>query len=139
MWMQRAKDAEAIRKLAAAIISQNQTRDYVYFASMAECIGDEETAKALKGFDRRCPQADGGSALDRLLHRLHDPMPGDLNDMTPTEYKQIDALWENWFRVVEICQQKGGEVFNRMEPRDLENMAVRSERQNSQRDREQER
>jgi hypothetical protein len=106
--------AEMLRIKAVLILKRNATRDYLDFAALAECLGDEDTAAALSSFDSIYPQPNGESALQQLQIQLAAPMPFDLDAVNLAEYKQLDARWNDWSAVQTACAACATLIFDRI-------------------------
>src|SRR5690606_29716870 len=58
--------SEILRIKAILILKRNATRDYLDFVALADGMGEDAVADALKRFDRLYPQQSGESALQQL-------------------------------------------------------------------------
>lgn len=95
--------AEILRIKAVLILKRNATRDYLDFVALADHMGDEHVAEALRRFDRLYPQPNEESALQQLQIQLANPLPYDLEEMNLAEYKNLDPRWHNWLTVKTVC------------------------------------
>jgi len=79
----------------------------------AEQLGEEQTAEALKDFDRLYPQPNEASALQQLQIQLANPLPYDLEETRLTEYKSLAPKWHDWKKVAEACAHCATAIFER--------------------------
>jgi hypothetical protein len=105
--------AEILRIISALILRRNATRDYLDFVAMADQLGEKETAKALKDFDRLYPQPNNASALQQLQIQLANPLPYDLEETETrlTEYKSLAPKWHDWKKVAKACARCAIAIF----------------------------
>ncbi len=94
--------AEMLRIKAWLALSRNQTRDYLDIAALADSIGLDEAATALRGIDdyyadvNRRPEA----VVTQLVRQLADPRPRDAEVTTQlASYKALDPRWHDWSTV----------------------------------------
>ena len=104
--------AEILRIKGVLILKRNATRDYLDFAALANRIGDQATAEALRPFDRLYQQDNGESALQQLQAQLASPLPYDLEDTELSEYKNLAAQWHDWNEVAAACAHVAVVVFD---------------------------
>lgn len=104
--------AEVLRIKAVLILKRNATRDYLDFAALADHLGLEATADALRPFDRLYPQPGGQSALQQLLVQLATPLPYDLEEAELPEYRRLAKQWHDWKTVQEKCAEVAVGVFD---------------------------
>jgi hypothetical protein len=107
-------EAEILRIKAMLILKRNATRDYLDFVALANHLGDQQTAAALKDFDRFYPQPNGESALQQLQIQLASPLPFDLEGTNLAEYKQLDPKWHDWKNVTAISARCATMIFDRL-------------------------
>ena len=88
---------------------------------MADRLGVEKTAGALKDFDRLYPQPNGESALQQLLAQLSNAIPYDLDDTNLSEYKLLDQRWHDWRRVHRTCAEAVTGVFDAVCKQEVKN------------------
>ena len=81
--------AEMMRIKGLLILKRNATRDYLDFVALADHLGAEAVADALRLFDQLYPQPNGKSALQQLQIQLANPLPYDLEDTNLAEYKNL--------------------------------------------------
>jgi hypothetical protein len=91
--------AEMLRIKAVLILKRNATRDYLDFVALADHMGDEVVAGALRPFDELYPQPNGESALQQLQIQLSNPLPFDRDDLDLREYKELAPRWHDWSAV----------------------------------------
>jgi len=104
--------AEILRIKSALILRRNATRDYLDFVALADQLGEEQTANALKDFDRLYPQPNDASALQQLQIQLANPLPYDLEGTRLTEYKRLDPKWHDWKAVAKACARFAIVIFD---------------------------
>ena len=112
-------EGEILRIKGVLILKRNATRDYLDFVALADHMGDEKVANALKSFDRIYRQDSGESPLQQLQIQLANPMPYDLDETKLSEYKNLDKRWHDWNEVKKGCSHVATVVFDRvcdMEP-----------------------
>jgi hypothetical protein len=106
--------AEILRIKAALILKRNATRDYLDFAALAENLGPEPTAEALRHFDQLYPQPNGASALQQLEIQLAQALPFDLDAVNLAEYKQLAPRWQDWNVVRAACADCAVRIFDHL-------------------------
>lgn len=107
-------EEEILRVKAVLILKRNATRDYLDFVALADHIGDERVAYALKSFDRLYQQDSGESPLQQLQIQLASPMPYDLEDTELNEYKNLASRWHDWNVVKANCESLATMIFDQM-------------------------
>jgi hypothetical protein len=105
---------EILRIKSALILKRNATRDYLDFVALADQLGDEKTANALRTFDQLYPQPNEESALQQLQIQLANPLPYDLEETRLTEYKNLAPKWQHWKTVQAACKHCATAVFDRV-------------------------
>jgi hypothetical protein len=105
---------EILRIKGALILKRNATRDYLDFMALADQLGDEKTALALRDFDRLYPQPNDESALQQLQIQLANPLPYDLEETRLTEDKNLARKWHDWNTVKTVCKRCATTVFDRV-------------------------
>ncbi len=105
--------AEILRIKAVLILRRNATRDYLDFVALADRMGDEQLVEALGRFDALYPQENGESPLQQLQVQLANPMPYDLEEVELSEYKNLDAKWQDWENVRAACARCAVVIFER--------------------------
>lgn len=96
------------------ILRRNATRDYLDFVALADRLGHDRIAAALRDFDRLYPQPNDESALQQLQIQLASPLPYDLEEVRLDEYKHLDARWQNWQAVKAVCADCATLIFDRV-------------------------
>jgi hypothetical protein len=93
---------EILRIKAWLALTRNQTRDYLDIAALADRIGLDEAADALRGIDdyyadvNRRPEA----VSTQLARQLADPQPRDAEVTTQLAgYKGLAPRWQDWSAV----------------------------------------
>lgn len=109
-------EPEILRVRGALILKRNATRDYLAFVAVADHLGDERSAEALRSFDRYYPQASGQSALHQLLVQLATPLPFDLARTRLSEYKDLAERWHRWETVTERAARLARSLFDKLAP-----------------------
>jgi hypothetical protein len=91
--------AEILRIKAWLTLSRNQTRDYLDIAALADRMGLDEAASALREIDtyyadlNERPEA----VATQLVKQLADPRPRDAEITSQlTNYKSLDPRWHDW-------------------------------------------
>ncbi len=110
---------EILRIKGVLILKRNATRDYIDFVALADHMGDESVAHALKSFDRLYQQESGESPLQQLQVQLAGALPYDLEETELSEYKNLDPRWHDWQAVKAACSHLAIVIFDRvceMEP-----------------------
>lgn len=106
--------AEILRIKGVLILRRNATRDYLGFVALASKIGDEEIVEALLPFDRLYPQPNEESALMQLQIQLANPLPYDLEEVSLSEYKNLDPVWHDWESVKKACIRLSILIFDQV-------------------------
>jgi len=106
--------AEMLRIKAVLILKRNAARDYLDFAALANCMGDDEAISALRSFDSIYPQPNGESALQQLQIQLSLPLPYDLDAVNLAEYKHLETQWHDWSAVQAACAAFATLIFDRI-------------------------
>lgn len=106
--------AEMLRIKGVLILQRNATRDYLDFVALADHLGAEKMAEALRPFDRLYPQPNEESALQQLQIQLANPLPYDLEELNLAEYKNLDPRWCNWQTVKAACVDDATLIFDRI-------------------------
>jgi len=96
------------------ILKRNATRDYLDVVALADRMGDERVAHALKSFDRLYQQGNGQSPLQQLQVQLANALPYDLEETELSEYKNLDARWHDWQTVKAACAHLATVIFDRV-------------------------
>ena len=105
-------EAETLRIKGFLLLRRNATRDYVDFAAVADRIGDAATAEAFAHFDALYPQPSGESALQQMLAQLANPKPYDLDGTTLSEYRHLEARWQDWEAIRAGCAHASTVIFD---------------------------
>jgi hypothetical protein len=103
---------EILRIKSALILKRNATRDYLDFVALADHLGAETSAKALREFDELYPQPSGESALQQLQIQLSNPLPYDLEETKLSEYKNLARKWQDWRDVKKACAKFATALFD---------------------------
>ena len=106
--------AEILRIKGVLILKRNATRDYLDFVALADRMGSEKVACALRSFDQLYPQENEESALQQLQVQLSSAQPYDLEEDELGEYKNLDARWHDWGAVTAVCADLAAAIFDRM-------------------------
>jgi hypothetical protein len=107
--------AEMLRIKAVLILKRNATRDYLDFAALFDCLGEELATSALRSFDSLYPQPNGESALQQLKIQLASPLPFDLDQVNLVEYKHLAPKWQKWSAVQAACAACATLIFDRVD------------------------
>ncbi len=106
--------AEILRIKGVLILKRNATRDYLDFVALADHLGEERVAQALRRFDALYPQDSGESPLQQLHVQLASPAPYDLEETELAEYKHLAPRWRNWNAVKAACARLSTILFDRL-------------------------
>lgn len=106
--------AEILRIKGVLILKRNATRDYLDFAALADRLGQDNVVQALRGFDALYPQPNDESALQQLQIQLANPLPFDLDELTLSEYKNLDPRWHDWEAVKRVCADTATLIFDQI-------------------------
>ena len=96
---------EMLRIKGVLILKRNATRDYLDFVALAGGMEDPKLACALEPMDRLYPQPNGESALQQLQIQLATPRPYDLEEVSLSEYKDLEPRWQDWGNVEAACEE----------------------------------
>lgn len=107
-------EGEILRIKGALILKRNAARDYIDFVALADHMGDDRIAHALKSFDRLYIQASGESPLQQLQVQLANAVPYDLEETELSEYKNLDPRWHDWGAVKAACSHVAIVIFDRV-------------------------
>jgi len=107
-------EGEILRIKGVLILKRNATRDYLDFVALADHMGDENVAHALKSFDHLYQQKNGESPLQQLQIQLANALPYDLEETELSEYKNLDQRWHEWRTVKENCSHLSTVIFDRV-------------------------
>lgn len=107
-------EGEILRIKGVLILRRNATRDYLDFVALADHMGDERVARALRSFDRLYFQASGESPLQQLQIQLANALPYDLEETELSEYKRLDPRWHDWNTVKAACSHLATVIFDRV-------------------------
>jgi hypothetical protein len=107
-------DHEILRIKGVLILKRNATRDYLDFVALADHMGDERVAQALRSFDKLYQQDNGESPLQQLQVQLANAMPYDLEDTELSEYKNLAPQWHDWNTVKTVCAHIATVIFDRV-------------------------
>jgi len=105
-------EGEILRIKGVLILKRNATRDYLDFVALADHMGDDSIALALRSFDRLYYQANGESPLQQLQVQLANAVPYDLEETELSEYKSLDPRWHDWGVVKADCAHIATVIFD---------------------------
>lgn len=97
--------AEVLRIKAWLALTRNQTRDYLDIAALADRIGVEEAAAALRGIDDYYADINSRpeAVATQLVRQLADPRPRDAEVTAQlSSYKALDKRWQDWSTVTAV-------------------------------------
>ncbi len=106
--------AEILRIKGVLILKRNAARDYLDFVALADHMGDEDVALALRSFDRLYRQSSGESPLQQLQVQLANALPYDLEETELDEYKNLNPRWHDWRVVQAACARLATVIFDRV-------------------------
>lgn len=96
---------EILRIKAWLALNRNQTRDYLDIAALADRIGLDEAAEALRSIDEYYAEINERpeAVAAQLIRQLSDPRPRDaeVTDQL-SSYKALDERWHDWSTVKEV-------------------------------------
>jgi hypothetical protein len=98
---------ELIGMKAYLLYSRNALRDYLDFAALALCVGDEVVVAASLLTQSHYGHLQTGSVTLEIAKRLCDPSPFDLDGINLDDYKGVAPEWRSWDRVCESCIRLG--------------------------------
>ena len=107
-------EGEILRIKGVLILKRNATRDYIDFVALADHMGDENVAAALRSFDRLYQQANGESPLQQLQVQLANAQPYDLEETELGEYKNLHPRWHDWQTIKAACSHLSIIIFDRV-------------------------
>lgn len=107
-------EEEILRIKGVLILKRNATRDYLDFVALADHLGDDRAAHALRSFDKLYQQSNGESPLQQLQVQLASPIPYDLEDTELSEYKSLAPRWHDWAAVRAACAHIATVIFDRV-------------------------
>jgi hypothetical protein len=107
-------EGEILRVKGVLILKRNATRDYLDFVALADHIGDDSVALALRSFDRLYQQSSGESPLQQLQAQLANALPFDLEIIELGDYKNLDPRWHDWRAVKAACSRLAIVIFDRV-------------------------
>jgi len=105
---------EILRIKGVLILKRNATRDYLDFVALANSMGDDRVAQALKKFDDLYKQDNQESPLQQLQVQLANALPYDLDETNLSEYKNLAQRWHNWSTVEESCAHWSTVIFDKV-------------------------
>ena len=98
---------ETLRVKAFLIVRRNQTRDFLDVAALADHLGAARSAAVLSELDAYYAdqRGSGDGAATQVARQLAEPRPRDGRTTRELHrYKNLDARWHDWRRVVEACR-----------------------------------
>ncbi|WP_297502604.1 hypothetical protein [Ferrovum sp.] len=107
-------EGEILRVKGLLILKRNATRDYIDFAALADHLGADGVAMALRPFDRIYRQDNNESPLQQLQIQLANALPYDLEETDLSEYKNLDRRWHDWQAVKAVCSGVAVAIFDGM-------------------------
>jgi hypothetical protein len=107
-------ETEMLRIKAVLILKRNAVRDYIDFAALAEHLGDEKAAYAMRDFDLLYPQESGESSLQQLLAQLSNALPFDLDNTDLKKYKKLKPQYQDWNIILSVCASIAQTIFEKV-------------------------
>lgn len=98
---------ELIGMKAYLAYSRNATRDYLDFAALSECIGQDGVLTALLKLDERYGELQTASVSLEVAKTLTKAEPFDLEEMDLSNYKALASEWQDWRKIEKICRRFG--------------------------------
>ncbi|HEY3328182.1 MAG TPA: hypothetical protein VGK14_13590 [Novimethylophilus sp.] len=107
-------EGEILRIKGVLILKRNATRDYLDFVALANHMGNESVAHALKSFDQLYKQDSGESPLQQLQVQLANALPYDLEETEFSEYKNLAPRWHDWQAIKATCSHLAVVIFDQV-------------------------
>jgi hypothetical protein len=98
---------EMIGMKAFLAYRRNATRDFLDFAALSLCAGEEEVVASLLKSDARYGELQTASVALEIAKTLAKPEPYDLSSTDLSRYKALAPEWHDWSRTESICQHYG--------------------------------
>lgn len=98
---------ELIGMKAYLAYSRNATRDYLDFAALSECVGQDEVLASLLKLDDRYGELQTASVSLEVAKTLAKAEPFDLEEMDLSNYKALVSEWQDWRKIEKICRRFG--------------------------------
>lgn len=84
--------------------------------ALADRLGREPAAAALRSLDALYPQENGQSPLQQLQAQPSNPLPYDLEQTVLFEYKNLAQQWRDWRNVQTACAEIAVSTFDGIAP-----------------------
>lgn len=98
---------ELIGMKAYLAYNRNATRDYLDFAALSECVGQDEVLAALLKLDDRYGELQTASVSLEVAKALAKAEPFDLEKLDLSNYKALVSEWQDWRKIEKICRRFG--------------------------------
>lgn len=98
---------EMARIKAWLCLMRNATRDYLDFVALADVLGEKEAAVVIAALDDYYvdQKGTGGRRVaTQAAKQLAEPTPFDLSQVDLASYRNLDARWQNWEAVANVCR-----------------------------------
>jgi len=98
---------EMLRVKAWLILRRNATRDFLDFVALADRLGLDAAAAVVAELDAYYEDqiGPGGRRIaTQLAKQLAAPAPYDLSEVDLRSYRKLDARWQEWNAVVDVCR-----------------------------------
>ncbi len=105
---------EMIGMKAFLAYRRNATRDFLDFAALSGCAGEEEVVASLLKSDVRYGESQTASVALEIAKTLAKPEPYDLGDASLSRYKALAPEWRDWSKTESICQRYGNLLGERL-------------------------
>jgi len=105
---------EIFRIKSWLVLRRNATRDYLDVVALAARLGTREAARLIVGMDDYYEDqiGPGGKRVaTQLSKQLAAPAPYDLSDVDLARYRELEARWRSWDKVVEDARTIATEVL----------------------------
>lgn len=99
---------ETLRIKAFLAVKRNQARDCLDIAALSDRVGMQHAADVLAAIDRYYADQHGAGegVSSQVVRQLADPRPRDATVIGQLDrYKGLRPEWQQWSRVVNVCQE----------------------------------
>ena len=110
---------ETLRIKAFLAVKRNQVRDYIDIAALSDRVGLEHAADVLGAMDQYYADqhAAGEGVSSQVARQLAEPRPRDSSVIGQLDsYKGLRPEWQQWSRVVGVCQDVAGLMVEKAGP-----------------------
>lgn len=110
---------ETLRIKAFLAVKRNQVRDYLDIAALSDRVGLTHAAEVLTEMDRYYADQHGAGTgvASQVARQLSEPRPRDSSVIGQLgSYKGLRPEWQQWSRVVGVCQDVASLMVERSAP-----------------------